>query len=551
MQQNIQQNNLFNQENFQQYYEKQMIWKQPINQQVKYFTAVGRVKHIKLYDQEHEFYYEKYSLAYLFQYNGDAQYKNIEQYLRIYDKIKYFAILKPIRYILNDNMIYVIVSDYQPTMFLSQEKIGQMQQQERNHIMLQLCMLYRELQYRYSPIKKLNLDQILYIDGTIYISVVYMDILNDIKSTAKDQIFNFIKILNIPYNGPEDIDICLKQLIEMNDLGKQLQRTQFEKLPCNFQILLNIFGVHQTSVKNIAQLANSFIYQLPRNNKFDIIFRDQPDLEGLQEIVVKSQKIDQCPEEKKSQKIKDQNKELDIMEKLQNQRYFAVCLAYMRVFDSLFLIMEKQLSDLSVFLNTSGNYRKLDLISIFLIAEKLTESLSIMHKKNIVHRDLKPQNIFITNQDIKFSKILIADFDVSKDNSSKIKIMQTENFETTCVYSPPETEFCPKSDIWQVGYIMLEIFLQKQSILGRFGASGCSEQELEQVLSLEAIENQFQISNQELDPKQKQQAHDFAVVLSEMLKHNKSLRPTADVAFQRLRQIGRQSRIKSIVKIQS
>ena len=49
-----------------------------------------------------------------------------------------------------------------------------------------------------------------------------MDILNDIKSTAKDQIFNFIKILNIPYNGPEDIDICLKQLIEMNDLGKQL-----------------------------------------------------------------------------------------------------------------------------------------------------------------------------------------------------------------------------------------------------------------------------------------------------------------------------------------
>ena len=63
-------------------------------------------------------------------------------------------------------------------------------------------MLFKELEYRKSPIKSLNLDQILYIDGIIYISVVYMDILNDDTKSAKIEIFNFIKILNIPYKGP-------------------------------------------------------------------------------------------------------------------------------------------------------------------------------------------------------------------------------------------------------------------------------------------------------------------------------------------------------------
>ncbi len=104
-----------------------------------------------------------------------------------------------------------------------------------------------------------------------------------------------------------------------------------------------------------------------------------------------------------------------------------------------------------------------DLIKSY--TKQLLQALAYLHKNNIMHRDLKPSNILIN----KVGDLQLTDFGMScvfvADQEQCWQV-------TTLWYRAPEVlaqepNYTPAVDMWAVGLIVAEMFLQTEVLKGR------------------------------------------------------------------------------------
>lgn len=111
-------------------------------------------------------------------------------------------------------------------------------------------------------------------------------------------------------------------------------------------------------------------------------------------------------------------------------------------------------------LKVGTKYNNEQLRNIFF---QLLQAISFMHNRNIIHRDIKPENIL---WDPEVNEIAVADFGLSTYSVyNKDKLLPVQ----TLMYRSPEvllnvTDYDYKIDLWSIGIMILELFIQEELI---------------------------------------------------------------------------------------
>ena len=94
------------------------------------------------------------------------------------------------------------------------------------------------------------------------------------------------------------------------------------------------------------------------------------------------------------------------------------------------------------------------------IAHGLLSSVAYMHAQGFMHRDIKGDNVMLTDD----MEPVLIDLSLAKPLSSDSAMTHTGNV-GTAKYISPETyrsePYGPKADIWSVGVVLLEMFIDK------------------------------------------------------------------------------------------
>ncbi|RIB25075.1 kinase-like domain-containing protein [Gigaspora rosea] len=103
----------------------------------------------------------------------------------------------------------------------------------------------------------------------------------------------------------------------------------------------------------------------------------------------------------------------------------------------------------------SENFKNLQLIDKFRMAEETAQGLLFLHTKNIVHGDLNSKNILVCNKQIK-----IADFGMSR-RINEVSTPSCTEIKGMPAYVDPrclkDSNYDKKSDIYSLGVILWEI----------------------------------------------------------------------------------------------
>lgn len=130
------------------------------------------------------------------------------------------------------------------------------------------------------------------------------------------------------------------------------------------------------------------------------------------------------------------------------------------------IIMEAMTGDFFTFIHKYKTKMSMDFkLDLF---RSLLLGLRCLHRIGIIHGDLKPENIFIKyrrrTSEIKIDKIVIADFDCSKLNTTKQRLLcATPNFLPPELFDfnrrmPALGRAVYESDIYVMGLILYEMF---------------------------------------------------------------------------------------------
>ncbi|KAF0449002.1 kinase-like protein [Gigaspora margarita] len=117
------------------------------------------------------------------------------------------------------------------------------------------------------------------------------------------------------------------------------------------------------------------------------------------------------------------------------------------------MILEYADKDLRGYL--SENFKNLQLVDKFRMAEEIAQGLLFLHAKNIVHCDLNSKNVLVHNKQIK-----ITDFGMSRQ-INEVSIPSCSEVKCMPAYIDPrclkDSKYDKKSDIYSLGVILWEI----------------------------------------------------------------------------------------------
>ncbi len=100
------------------------------------------------------------------------------------------------------------------------------------------------------------------------------------------------------------------------------------------------------------------------------------------------------------------------------------------------------------------------------VCVQIFRGLEYAHSHNIIHRDIKPENILMNDQ----FHIKIADFGLARLHGEESLTLQTSIVGTPSYMSPEQIRgeiLTPKSDIFSLGIVVLELFTGKNPFLGK------------------------------------------------------------------------------------
>lgn len=124
----------------------------------------------------------------------------------------------------------------------------------------------------------------------------------------------------------------------------------------------------------------------------------------------------------------------------------------------LSLVFEYMESNLYELMTSKGN-KKFQENEIKTIIYQIVNGIAYMHKYGFFHRDMKPENILVKNKTL----IKLADFGLAREIRS---LPPYTEYVSTRWYRAPEcllstTNYNSPIDIWAIGTIMAELYLQK------------------------------------------------------------------------------------------
>ncbi|CAD8146189.1 unnamed protein product [Paramecium octaurelia] len=482
---------------------------------------------VKKNDQESK---QKYIAAY---YPFNKQQRDIIDMFYLVKQIKILNIINKEDFYHEDDqfiIVYPFLQNYQ----LSVESIKHFDKNMKTSILVQLSITLLEMAKRRIPFNITNLNQLVLIDGIVFIN---MQEFHYYEKSTDTQSLNYFKQFirnNFRLNEIQEIDqfhfeantiesFTESILSTFNLIVKDYENAQY------FKVFQHIF-----KVSNYTQLAdfqaNSHIYKFQKLPVFEKIFS----FSLTQDIIAKSTKI-QGEEDQDIEDVKvNITREIQLMELFEVNHEIAACFKYIRILDQSYLFMRYYCKNLRQYFelmnqNQSVYFTK---IIVYAIAYQFIKGLALLHFAGIKHRDLKPENLFLTNENILYGQIHIADFDRSiiqqKDNQG----LDIDYFDQTNTpeYNPPEQRKLRDHsvDIWQYGLTIYEVANKGQYP----GARICLD--FNQYYSPQVIEGRLQQYNYDKefldviksclkeDPQQRQQAREIERIMQKLYEKEQS-----------------------------
>jgi serine/threonine-protein kinase len=116
--------------------------------------------------------------------------------------------------------------------------------------------------------------------------------------------------------------------------------------------------------------------------------------------------------------------------------------------------------------------RRLPLAYVAMIADQVSKTLQLAHKRGIVHRDLKPANVFLAQID-EDEIVKILDFGIVKAMGGGSGVHQTKSgmLIGSPNYMSPEQargspDIDPRTDLWSLGLVLFEALTGKKAFQG-------------------------------------------------------------------------------------
>ncbi|CAK77785.1 unnamed protein product (macronuclear) [Paramecium tetraurelia] len=298
-----------------------------------------------------------------------------EKVLLKYRTLKFLTILQPEQYFQTEYEHCLIYENLYEHLF-TKEKLPNLTYDEGQKFLLQLVLTFAEFERRkiYWELKSIN--QIYYIQGIIYFSLLEYGFENF------NQPFNYLQSfwsffnehLSYKFNDVAQLrfaqsfdDILQYLFVKNGDLHKTplLDSPPYEKV---LQYLLNIDRFHKL------YNGNCIVKQFKKKGLFSIY----PNL--TEDIVYKSTEI-KGNEESQKQLIKQIQRDIELMELFSNKDNVASCFTYLRIKEHAFLLYRKFTGTLADrFKNWPKKEQTLDSIrkDVYVIASRTADCITIV-----------------------------------------------------------------------------------------------------------------------------------------------------------------------------